>query len=186
MVDGVRAQQKAATRRRLLDAAVEVFGNGSVTATPVDQVAMAAGVSKATLFFHFGSRIELLEEVAGRVYGRGMAWRPGLRGLDAFLDAFFASQALPETRLVWEIGDLLTVEGRSAPSAAYHHLTDHLTDRLAEDGHPAERARALAGVIAPAALLVGRRVAYGEVEPGEVDRFRADLATVIAPHQEPS
>ena len=129
-----RAQQKRATRRRLLDAAVEAFGAGSVMTTPVDQIASAAGVSKATLFFHFGSRVELLEEVAAHLYGRGLAWRPGLVGTDAFLDAWFTAQSQPSTRLIWEIGDLLTVEGRQAPSDAYHHLMQHIAERLVEDG----------------------------------------------------
>ena len=71
--DALRAQ-KAETRKRLLQAAVEVFGQGSVMATPVDAVAAAAGVSKATLFFHFGSRLDLLEEVAAH----GLRPRPRL------------------------------------------------------------------------------------------------------------
>lgn len=184
MVEGARAQQKAATRRRLLDAAVEVFATGSVMTTPVEQVAAAAGVSKATLFFHFNSRTELLEEVASRLYGRGPAWRPGLHGLESFLDAYFRSQASPDSRLVWEIGDLLTVEGRSAPSTAYVHLVDHIADRLVEDGHEPDRARSLAGVVAPAALLVGRRLAYSEAAPGELERFRADLTAILSAHRE--
>jgi AcrR family transcriptional regulator len=179
-----RALQKAETRERLLRAAVEVFGAGSVMATPVDAVAAAAGVSKATLFFHFGSRLDLLEEVAGTVYESGAAWRARRPGLGPFLDAYFAAQLLPQTRLVWEIGDVLTVEGRGAPSAAYRHLMGYLADRLREDGAPDERAELLAGVVAPAVLLVARRVAYGEAEPGEVDRFRRDLSALLAPHLE--
>lgn len=184
IVDGRRAAQKAETRQRLLRAAVEVFGRGSVMTTPVDAVAAAAGVSKATLFFHFGSRLDLLEEVAGSVYGSGVAWRPRAPGLEAFLDDYFAVQLLPETRLVWEIGDVLTVEGRSTPTAAYRHLTAYLGDRLAEDGVGRPTADRLAGVVAPAVLLVARRVAYGEVDDNEVERFRADLSTLLAPHLE--
>lgn len=185
IVDGHgRAQQKAATRRRLLRAAVEVFGSGSVMTTPVEAVAAAAGVSKATLFFHFGSRLDLLEEVASAVYGSGTAWRQAQPGLGPFLDGYFAAQRLPETRLVWEIGDVLSVEGRSTPSAAYRHLIDHLAQRLAEDGFTLERAQSMAGVLAPAVLLVARRVAYSEVDDGEVARFRADLDTLLAPHRE--
>jgi AcrR family transcriptional regulator len=183
-VETTRAAQKAETRKRLLQAAVEVFGHGSVTATPVDAVAAAAGVSKATLFFHFGSRLDLLEEVAGTVYGRGLAWRPRTPGLEAFLDTYFDSQTVPETRLVWEIGDVLTVEGRATPTAAYRHLTGYLADRLAEDGVAPDAAERLAGVVAPAVLLVARRVAYREAEAGELERFRADLATLIAPYRE--
>jgi AcrR family transcriptional regulator len=181
---GERAQQKAATRERLLKSAVEVFAEGSVLTTPVDAVASAAGVSKATLFFHFGSRLELLEQVAGLIYAGGLAWQPGPLGLRPFLDRYFSAQVLAETRLLWEIGDLLSVEGRGGPNFAYLHLTETLADHLEEDGFARERARTAAGVLAPAVLLVARRVAFGQAGPDEVDRFHDDVVLLLAPHRE--
>jgi AcrR family transcriptional regulator len=181
---GERAQQKAATRDRLLRCAVAVFARGSVLTTPVDAVAAAAGVSKATLFFHFGSRLELLEQVAGTIYARGAAWQPGPRGLRPFLDRYFDAQHLPETRLLWEIGDVLSVEGRGGPNVAYLHLTDTLAEHLAEDGLPPDRARTAAGVLAPAVLLVARRIAFGQADGEEVARFHDDVATLLSPHLE--
>jgi hypothetical protein len=61
---------------------------------------------------------------------------------------------------------------------------DHIAQRLAEDGFGSERCLALAGVVAPAALLVARRIAYGEVDDQEVARFRDDLDALLAPHRE--
>jgi AcrR family transcriptional regulator len=181
---GERAQQKAATRDRLLRSAVEVFSEGSVLTTPVDAVAAAAGVSKATLFFHFRSRLELLEQVAGMIYAAGSAWQPGPRGLRPFLDRYFDAQVLPETRLLWEIGDLLSVEGRGGPNFAYLHLTETLAEHLEEDGFPPARARSTAGVLAPAVLLVARRVAFGQADVDEVERFQADVVSLLEPHRE--
>jgi AcrR family transcriptional regulator len=181
---GERAQQKAATRERLLQSAVEVFTGGSVLTTPVDAVAAAAGVSKATLFFHFGSRLELLEQVAGIIYARGAAWQPGPLGLRPFLDRYFDAQHLAETRLLWEIGDLLSVEGRGGPNFAYLHLTETLAEHLEEDGLAPDRARTAAGVLAPAVLLVARRVAFGQADHDEVARFHDDVATLLSPHLE--
>lgn len=170
-VETARTRRKAATRDRLLDAAVSIFTEGSVVTTPVEAVAAAAGVSKATLFFHFGSRIELLEHVATRLYVHGAeAWVGPTPGLRAFLVRYLALQKDPTTRLIWEIGDVLSADGRGAPDAAYRHLIDHIADRLREDG-AGDRAGALAGVVAPAALLVARRVAFGQAGKAEVQRF---------------
>jgi AcrR family transcriptional regulator len=180
---GGRAQRKAATRQRLLDAAVEVFTSGSAMSTSVDAVAAAASVSKATLFFHFGSRLELLEAVAGQVYAAGTAWQTTEPGLGPFLDRYFGAQHEPSTRMLWEIGDLLSVEGRGAPNVAYRHLTGHLAERLEEDGVEPRRAASLAGVLAPAVLLVARRIAFDQADADEVARFHADLELLLHPHR---
>jgi AcrR family transcriptional regulator len=178
---GGRAQQKAATRQRLLDAAVEVFTAGSVTTSPVDAVAVAAGVSKATLFFHFGSRMDLLEKVAAHVYGAGAAWRTKQRGLAPFLERYFAAQHDPSTRMLWEIGDLLSAEGRGGPNLAYVHLTGQLAERLEDERIDPQRAASLAGVLAPAVLLVARRIAFDQADTAEVARFHTDLELLLGP-----
>jgi AcrR family transcriptional regulator len=180
---GKRAQRKAATRQRLLDAATEVFTEGSVMTTPVDAVAAAAGVSKATLFFHFGSRIDLLEEVAVRVYEAGAAWRTPQPGLAPFLERYFAAQHQPTTRMLWEIGDLLSAEGRGAPNLAYAHLTGQLAERLEDERIVPARAISLAGVLAPAVLLVARRIAFAQADADEVARFHADVDLLLSPHR---
>ena len=180
---GVRAQRKAATRQRLLDAAVEAFTAGSAMTTSVEAVAAAAGVSKATLFFHFGSRIELVEAVAGQVYAAGAAWRTREPGLAPFLERYFAAQHQPTTRMLWELGDLLSAEGRGAPNIAYLHLTGQLAERLEDEQLDPPRAASLAGVLAPAVLLVARRIAFGQADEAEVARFLADLDLLLSPHR---
>ncbi|MEM9072791.1 MAG: TetR/AcrR family transcriptional regulator [Myxococcota bacterium] len=61
-------------RRRILDAARELFrakGAGKVTTS---QIAKKAGVSEGIIFHHFGSKRGVLAEVAG-AYGHGVATR---------------------------------------------------------------------------------------------------------------
>jgi hypothetical protein len=41
----------------------------------------------------------------------------------------------------------------------------------------------LAGVLAPAVLLVARRIAFDQADDAEVARFHADLETLLAPHR---
>ncbi|MGL5911338.1 MAG: TetR/AcrR family transcriptional regulator, partial [Phycicoccus sp.] len=52
-----------AKRRRLLDAAEEIFVRDGYRGTSVDEVAAVAGVSKQTLYAHFGSKEALFVEM---------------------------------------------------------------------------------------------------------------------------
>ena len=60
-------RDKAATRKRLLDATAQLTYEQGVTATGVDAIAERAGVTKRTLYQHFGSKDELV--------GASLAWR---------------------------------------------------------------------------------------------------------------
>ena len=53
-------------RDKLLDAASELFYADGIGATGVDDVVRAAGVSKPTLYAHFGSKAELVAAVLER------------------------------------------------------------------------------------------------------------------------
>ena len=54
------------TRERILDAAERLFFSTGITASGVDSVAAAAGVSVVTLYKHFGAKDNLLCEVLSR------------------------------------------------------------------------------------------------------------------------
>ncbi len=56
----------APARDRLLDAASALFYEDGIGATGVDDVVRAAGVSKPTLYAHFGSKAELVAAVLER------------------------------------------------------------------------------------------------------------------------
>ncbi len=62
-VDGRRAQA-AATQRRILDTARELFVAHGYGGTSIAQVAAAAGVSTPTVFAGFRSKVNLLKEAA--------------------------------------------------------------------------------------------------------------------------
>jgi AcrR family transcriptional regulator len=55
-----------AAREKLLDAASALFYEDGIAATGVDDVVRAAGVSKPTLYAHFGSKAELVAAVLER------------------------------------------------------------------------------------------------------------------------
>lgn len=90
----LRKAQGAASRERLLAAALELFAERGVAATGVDAVARRAGVVKSALYWHFGSKQGLVAAVIERV---GETWLREIRAsveqvgdLDARLERFVA------------------------------------------------------------------------------------------------
>jgi AcrR family transcriptional regulator len=57
-----RAEQARATRRRIIDAATQLFLTHGYAATMLDQVARESGVAVQTVYFHFGNKRTLLKE----------------------------------------------------------------------------------------------------------------------------
>lgn len=68
---GGRGAQKEATRRRVLEAAYELFESEGYEATTVRAIARRAGVSVGSVFTSFTSKAQILSEVME-------AWRSGL------------------------------------------------------------------------------------------------------------
>jgi len=92
-----QADRSAETRNRILDAAIGEFAENGLAGARTEQIAAAAGVNKALLYYYFESKERLytaaLEEVSGRVRDRSMAVflreaTPGERLLRAALDHF--------------------------------------------------------------------------------------------------
>jgi AcrR family transcriptional regulator len=125
----------AATRRRIIDAAYELFYRKGFTRVSVDTIAVQAGVTKRTLYAHFDSKDRLLAAVLDLQHGLALqrirAWSARLSGgVDAMLTALFADLATwaarPRwsgagfTRLVMELADL---PGHPARAIARRHKT---------------------------------------------------------------
>src|SRR5512134_321142 len=78
------------TRRRILDAALQVLRTGGIESFSVEAVARGAVVAKGLVIYHFGSRAELLRQCgialdADRAQRLALARNsaPGVRGIDA-------------------------------------------------------------------------------------------------------
>ena len=59
----------AATRQRILDAALAEFAQNGLAGARVDEIAARSGANKRMLYAHFGSKEELWLEVLERAYG---------------------------------------------------------------------------------------------------------------------
>jgi len=63
----LRAAQKAMTRKLLLDTALEMFQAKGYASTTIDDIAAAAGTTRATFYAHFPSRLELMKAILGEL-----------------------------------------------------------------------------------------------------------------------
>ena|SRR3989440_8581425 len=79
-----RETRSAGTRERIMEAVRALLAEGTFHESTVEQVADRAGISRATLYQHFGSRLELV---------------------DAICDTFAANPALLELREIVELPD---------------------------------------------------------------------------------
>lgn len=87
-----RSEQKAATRRRILEVAAAHFAAKGYAATSLNDLSAALGLTKGTIFFHFSSKAELARAISEDVAEQ---WAPllaaheerGTRGLAALVDA---------------------------------------------------------------------------------------------------
>ncbi len=64
MVPGVREKQREETRRRLYEAALEVFRRDGVQTCRIDDIARIAEVSRAAFYFHFPTKDAVLLQLA--------------------------------------------------------------------------------------------------------------------------
>src|SRR6185436_10203096 len=61
-----RQEQKAATRERVFQAALEVFRRHGFEEASIDLVTRRAGVSRGTFYFHFPKREDVMVELLRR------------------------------------------------------------------------------------------------------------------------
>lgn len=78
---GVRAEKKSQSRQRLVVAAYRLFSEQGYDETSVEEVAAAAGVSRATLFNYFPSKAALVFADGEQITAAGIA-RIESRGAD--------------------------------------------------------------------------------------------------------
>jgi AcrR family transcriptional regulator len=151
---------REATKRRIVDAAYELFWRQGFSRASVDEISAAAGITKRTFYSHFESKDLLLQEVletqnelalaafqsfGDQLTGSGEAIVEELfRGLDGWsADPRWTGSGY--TRLVVELADLPGHPARKIAKSHKSSLEKHLADVLEDAGiaDPAECAREL-------------------------------------------
>lgn len=64
----LRKQQKNYTRQRLIEVARELFIKKGIQETGIDDIAKAAGTSRATVYTHFGGKTEIIRELVAELW----------------------------------------------------------------------------------------------------------------------
>src|SRR3954449_10834148 len=85
-----RTRRRVDTRQRLYDAAMELIAEHGFSATTVDDIAVAAGVAKGTVYYNFPSKNALFEALL----------RHGVGLLTADFRAAVAAAATPPEQAV--------------------------------------------------------------------------------------
>lgn len=146
-----RRRLSAAERRKeLLAAAVDVFARDGYHRASLEDIAGAAGVSKALIYEHFSSKRELHDELvlahAGEIFERlqASAGSPGLpgqerlrRGIDAFL-GFVEEHREPWRALFRDAADPEVSEQISVVQSQATLVIATLI-RVDAEGHPRDR-----------------------------------------------
>jgi len=159
------------TRRRILDAAYELFYRKGFGRVGVDEIAAFAGVTKRTLYYHFNSKDELLASMlelhSELALARVRKYEDRYSGdVEEILDVLFSElakwSAKPGwtgsgfTRLVMELADL---PGHPARAIAHRHKSAlevwwaKLLERAGVSS-PQERAREVVLLVEGATALI--------------------------------
>jgi AcrR family transcriptional regulator len=172
----------AGTRQRILDVALELFGEHGYAGTSVADITKRLGISKAALYYHFTAKDEILSALVGepmdafRTLAETAAGRPLPDLLGAIVDTTASLHAVsrllgddPSTARAmreralprpWELNDALTTAlaggsptaGTHAAFAAVKNGTLALMTATGRPPSPSERADLVAA--ATAALSV--------------------------------
>jgi AcrR family transcriptional regulator len=166
----LRDDQARATRRRIVDAARELFVEQGYARTTIDAIAARAGVSRKTVFTAVGGKVEMLKlawdwTLAGDDEPVAMADRPAMVALRALTDpgAVIAAWVRFNTPIAIRLArlyDVLVVAADGDADAAALHAV-------------VEQQRTLA-----AQHLVDKLVATGGLRP-ELPRDRADSIAAL-------
>jgi TetR/AcrR family transcriptional repressor of mexJK operon len=131
-----------ATRDRILDAATELFLGRGYGSTNLEQVAAKAGVTKPTVYSHFGSKQGLLDAMiarhtdvrlqhfASRLHGRGDPRSDLMQFAEAFVTTVMSEEARAWQRLGTAESDRYPELGaaffNSGPKRVFEALADYL------------------------------------------------------------
>jgi AcrR family transcriptional regulator len=152
-------RRKQETRERILEAAVELFGEQGFEATKVADVCERADVARQTFFNHFHAKSDLLAEL----------YRHGFAFISATLDAACERGATTRERLALFFGDVVVAAVEVGPAS--RDLVAHVLHTGPEPGRAAEVQRFSELFLS----LVQRGLAIGDVTRRHAPEVLAEL-----------
>jgi AcrR family transcriptional regulator len=106
--------RKAATRQRIVDAALELLGEGGYASAGVQAVAARAGIATGSVYRHFASKDDLFTEVFRRAAARELAT----------VDAVAADDGRPARERIAAAAEAFARRALAQPTRAYALLAE--------------------------------------------------------------
>ena len=183
-----------AKSRAILDAAVEALGEGGLS-TPMDEIARRAGVSKQTIYNHFGSKADLIraiverrvDEIAAPLLAPGAHDHPE-EALTRFGAVMIAMVLKPGGRSMLkmtvqaadDLPDLAGAFYEAGPRTSRRRLAEFLRDETAAGrlaiADPDEAAEFFAGMVIGSRQIAGLLGVTRPLEAAEIDRLAREAA----------
>lgn len=151
----LREQQREETRRRLYEAALEIFRRDGVAACRIDDIVRQVGVSRGTFYFHFPTKEDVLIELmrdTERQITAALDELPADAALSRVIDSVIGSLVAiwePDPSLLPEVG---SVGLRTAASELAATDSSRLRSKLAARFRAAARRGELTSLL-PAEML---------------------------------
>jgi AcrR family transcriptional regulator len=186
----LRLAQKNLTRRRIRDAARELFFQVGYSGTTVEQIAARSGASRATFYLHFKDKAEVLKDIAEdytpravEVMRRFPGPRPDLAGIRAWIGEFAELMKAEQASVL--VFRQMGTTAAPAPEQVTG-IADHIIAALGESS-PAFRAALEPGPVqvearARADLLLIEAVIVCGRAAAEMDPYAAAALDVLAGH----
>lgn len=180
---------RSARRAQLLDAASDVFTTKGYHASAMDDIAVAAGVSKPVLYQHFGSKLDLYlalvdqacDELIERVSDAMSSTAKNSDRVVATMDAFYGyvSNSSKQFRFVFESDLTGELQVRDRIWRVHQVLSDKVAQMIADDtGLPHDQAKLLAISLVGIAEVSAR---YWVTNKSDISREQAtQLAATLA------
>ena len=162
-------ERRTATQAAIVDAALALYLEHDRIDPSLDAVAERAGVAKATVLYHFESRIGLLRAVAARLYDEIVArLSPLERHPDAaaWIRAYLLEGLHPTARVFQQVSDVLSYEEGTGIGRGLRSIADSVEALGVHEGTL---------VVAGATLSMMRQVVFGRVDVEGIDRFVGEL-----------
>jgi AcrR family transcriptional regulator len=186
-----RAESTARTRARVMDAVRALLERGTFHESSVEEIARLAGVGRATLYQHFGSRLGLVDAIC-----ESFADNPSMAAIQASPDVADPRkalvQAIGQAMRFWESEESLHRHlyglaeiDESAADFVERQTTDRrsvverIVGRLAEDGAlraGVSKAQARATLLVLTSFHTFEELRAAGLAPNEIERFGVSRA----------
>jgi AcrR family transcriptional regulator len=192
-----RTAASALTEARILEGAALAFGELGYARVRVEDILVAAGLSRPTFYKVFASKEQVFEalsarhhrEIRRRIRAAAESQTSAILRLDAVVDTFLRWRAT-----LGPMGRVLDVEARTPGSAIAHHrkhtlkvMTEHAAGWLAEDGRGTVDPVVLLALVAAMesvadSLLLGSHVGDEALARAKHAALRILGGTLAGPH----